>query len=231
LVIVLIQPRNPLNIGAVARAMTNFGFADLRLVAPYDLAFREAQSAVRARDVLARATVFPDLAAAIADCRFVAGTVSPGHRQLHLPLERLEPAARILRGQPKPAAILFGSEKFGLSNEDLSYCELILTIPTCGSQESMNLGQAVAVVLYELIRDATIPLWPSPVAVPASVDQLSRLEQGLLEALDRSGYINPVVANSTTVKIRRLLKKLGLSSRDATVWSGMLRQILWRLRR
>lgn len=210
--------------------MTNFGFSDLRLVAPYDLAFREAQSAVRSGKVLTRATVFPDLAAAIADCRFVAGTVSPGHRRLHLPLERLEPAARTLRGQSGPAAILFGSEKFGLSNEDLSYCDLILTIPTSASQESMNLGQAVAVVLYELIRDPTIRSWPDPSPAAASLGQLSRLEQGLLEALDRSGYINPVVANSTTLKIRRLLKKLSLSSRDATVWSGMLRQILWKLR-
>ena len=122
--IVLVSPRNPLNIGAAARAMSNFGFTDLRLVNPYDPAFREARSAVRSRYILDQAQIFETVAAAIHDCTLVVGTTAAGKRDLHVPLHRLETAAAVIKEHlsAPPVAVLFGSEKFGLSNEDMSYC-------------------------------------------------------------------------------------------------------------
>src|SRR6185436_1649821 len=95
--VVLVSTRNPLNIGAAARAMANFGFADLRVVNPYDVAFREARSAVGAAPLLASAREFPSVAAAVADCTLVVGTTSLGHRGLQHPLRRLEYGARLIR--------------------------------------------------------------------------------------------------------------------------------------
>src|SRR5436190_1737406 len=130
--VVLVSTRNPLNIGAAARAMANFGFSRLRVVNPYDVAFREARSAVHAAPLLERAEEFATLADAVADCRLVVGTTSLGHRELQHPIRRLENGAqRMLRMLPESAvALLFGSEKFGLSNPDLSHCHWLMRIPT-----------------------------------------------------------------------------------------------------
>ncbi len=155
IVIVLVAARNPLNIGAAARAMSNFGFLRLRVVNRYRLAFREAQSAVGASELLHNAEECATLADAIADCSLVVGTTAVGSRQLDHPVHRLESGARLIReyiAGDAHAAILFGSEKRGLSNEDLSYCHWLMRIPTREEHISMNLGQAVAVCLYELIR-------------------------------------------------------------------------------
>ncbi|PYU80514.1 MAG: hypothetical protein DMG50_19870, partial [Acidobacteria bacterium] len=123
--IVLVSPRNPLNIGAAARAMSNFGFLHLRVVNPYELAFREARSAVGAAPLLARAEEFKTLAEAVADCTLVVGTTAVGLRQLQHSVRRLERAAPLIRKRlaASPVALLFGSEKRGLSNEDLSHCD------------------------------------------------------------------------------------------------------------
>ncbi len=154
--IVLVSTRNPLNIGAAARAMSNFGFRHLRVVNPYEPAFREARSAVGASSVLAEAEQYKSVADAVADCTLVVGTTAVRHRQLHHPLRRLEDGARLIRKRmgASRVALLFGSEKFGLSNEDLSHCHWLMRVPTREENISMNLGQAVAVCLYEIVRDA-----------------------------------------------------------------------------
>jgi len=152
--VVLVAPRNPLNIGAAARAISNFGFSELRLVNPYEVAFREAKSAVKAQHVLRDAREYGDVAEAVADCALVVGTTSRGPRVLDHPLRRLERGGRLIakRLATAPVALLFGSEKFGLSNEDLSHCHWLMRIPTREEHGSMNLGQAVAVCLYEIVR-------------------------------------------------------------------------------
>lgn len=229
--VVLVSPRNPLNIGAVARAMSNFGFDHLRVVNPYQLAFREARSAVGASELLARAEEFGAVAEAVADCALVVGTSGIGGRELRHPVRRLEKGARLIRralGRQR-VALLFGSEKFGLSNEDLSHCHWLLHIPTRAEHESMNLGQAVAVCLYELVRDPAIAERQSARARRATAADLERLTALLLEALSRSGYLNPTTAASTTLKTRRLVRRLDLSARDAEILMGMLRQIIWKL--
>src|SRR5271163_2392267 len=136
--------------------MSNFGFRHLRVVNPYEPAFREARSAVGASSLLAEAEQYRSVAEAVADCTLVVGTTAARHRQLHHPLRRLEDGARLIRRRigASRVALLFGSEKFGLSNEDLSHCHWLMRIPTREEHISMNLGQAVAICLYELIRDA-----------------------------------------------------------------------------
>src|SRR6266704_4860337 len=150
--VVLVATRNPVNIGAAARAMSNFGFPCLRLVNPYEPAFREARSAVGASKLLASSEVYKSVAEAVADCTLVVGTTAVRHRDLHHPLRRLEIGARLLRKHlaSSRVALLFGSEKRGLSNEDLSHCHWLIRIPTREEHRSMNLGQAVAVCLYGL---------------------------------------------------------------------------------
>ncbi len=149
LAVVLVSTRNPLNIGAAARAMSNFGFRDLRVVNTFDVAFREARSAVGAPDLLANAKEFKTAAEAVADCTLVVGTTAARNRELHHALHPLPEAAKAVRhhlrkNKRSKVALLFGSEKRGLSNADLSHCNWLLHIPTCDEHVSMNLGQAVA---------------------------------------------------------------------------------------
>ncbi len=229
--IVLVSPRNPLNIGAAARAMSNFGFTQMRLVNPYDVAFKEARSAVRSEYILEKAEVFQTVGEAVADCALVAGTTAAARRDLHLPLYRLEAAGQLLLEQlsaAPPAALLFGSEKFGLSNEDMSHCHWLLRIPSQEEHGSMNLGQAVAICLYELRRDAEAVAQRFAPAASATAQDYERITALLLDVLGKSGYVNPTTSESTELKVRRLVRRLGLPAADTDMWLGILRQILWK---
>jgi TrmH family RNA methyltransferase len=235
--VVLVAPRNPLNIGAAARAMSNFGFFHLRVVNPYELAFREARSAVGAEPLLAKAEEFKTVAEAVEDCTLVVGTTAVGLRQLQHPVRRLDQAARLLRKHLVGGlvAVLFGSEKRGLTNEDFSHCHWLLRIPTREEHRSMNLGQAVAVCLYELACDPQAVSKPEKHIAAAAAD-LERLTALLLDALRSSGYLKSIPgglqnrrsAAPTDEKIRRLVHRLNLSAKDAELTLGILRQILWK---
>ena len=228
LVVILVAPRNPLNIGAAARAMQNFGYDVLRVVNPYQVAFREAVSAVSAAPLLRAAQEFDTVAEAVADCSLVVGTTSIGHRELQHPLKLLAAGAKAIRRTSGKVGLLFGSEKFGLSNDDLSHCHWLMRIPTVDQSRSMNLGQAVAVCLYEIAR-SPVKASEAKKTRPATMRELEQLTQMLLDASRKSGYMNPVVATSTENKVRRMVRRLNLSGRDVLVWMGMLRQILWKL--
>jgi len=229
--VVLVAARNPLNIGAAARAMSNFGFLHLRVVNPYEAAFREARSAVGAAVLLASAEEYKTVADAVADCTLVVGTTAVGHRELQHPLRRLEYGTRLLRKQLAlgRVALLFGSEKFGLSNAALSHCHWLMRIPTCEGNISMNLGQAVAVCLYELVRD-TKAARPTEKVKRADSAELERITTKLLEAMRASGYLDRRPIADVEERIRRLVRRLNLPARDAVVWLGILRQIVWKLR-
>lgn len=211
--------------------MRNFGVSRLRLVNPYEVAFREARSAVASGEILQSAEEFPGVAEAVADCSLVVGTTAVGHRDMRHPLHQLESGAGLIRAhlESEPAALLFGSEKFGLSNQDLSHCHWLMRIPLAGPKLSMNLGQAVAVCLYELRRDPQAVRKEPERVGRAAAEDMERITALLLELLRTSGYLNPVTAESGEDKVRRLVRRLDIQARDAPVWLGILRQLAWKI--
>ena len=233
--------------------MQDFGFSDLRVVnefaPPFEAAQLEARSAVGASHIMRDAKRFSQLPEAIADCTMVAGTTAIGERELSLPVLTLRDAApRLLQGvlahpdsnaptsggeqhPTKRVALLFGSEKTGLTNEHLSHCSLLLTIPLfapAGRHLSMNLGQAVAVCLYELGRDGLemarpLPLIPS--STPATSGDRERLTHLLLELMSASDYARRFPANARPEIVRQLAGSLGQSREQAATWMGFLKLV------
>ena len=235
-VVVLVRARNPANIGAVARAMHDFGYAKLRVVNEFHVPFEAAKSAVDAASVLMAAEEFESVAAAVADCSLVLGTTAVGTRTLEHPLDTLEQAKLKVRGHlaasaKAKVALLFGSEKTGLSNDELSHCHGLLTIPMNerGGERhlSMNLGQAVAVCLYVLAQESEgqVPV----VEVGATAGELERLTEMMMTMLEVSGYARRHPANAREAVVRRLVRRMGVGENDAMVWTGVLRQVLYRL--
>jgi tRNA/rRNA methyltransferase len=255
LVVVLVGARNPGNIGAAARALRDFGFSDLRVVNEYAPPFEAAQlqdqprqqapveggrAAVGAARVLAAAHRFDRLEDAIADCTLVAGTTAIGARGLTRPVLPLNEAAPQLldalnedqtEGSTAKIALLFGSEKTGLTNEQLSHCQLLLTIPMFAPEDerhlSMNLGQAVAVCLYELVRAGFEGARELPIVQkgPVTASSRERLTQLLLDAMALTGYAQRFPANAREHIVRRLAQQLGGCEAEATTWMGFLRQV------
>ena len=257
LAVVLVGARNPQNIGAVARAMHDFGFSDLRVVNPFTLPFEAAQmeatSAVNAGTVMRSARVFSSLPEAIADCGLVAGTTAVGERGLRQPVFTLQEVAPTLlaamsgdsqeehrktpesaedgaKGTTEKIALLFGSEKTGLTKEDLSYCSLLLTIPMFapeGRHLSMNLGQAAAVCLYELTRlgfEGARAI-PTVTTKPASVQDEERLLAMLLQTMESSGYTRRFPANARLEVVRPLARQMSTTVEQSATWMGFFRQI------
>jgi tRNA C32,U32 (ribose-2'-O)-methylase TrmJ len=291
---VLVGARNPLNIGAAARALHDFGFSDLRIVndfaAPLEAAQLDAAqldthtsitnaatSAIAAHAVLHNARRFDTLPAAIADCTLIVGTTAIGTRELTLPVLPLQqaaptilatlntpggpshnspggpsiaPALGAMGGEPQPStkpqptppqipsptprvALLFGSEKTGLTNDQLSHCHLLTTIPLYSPPEarhlSMNLGQSVAVCLYELTREGLEDSTAIPQLheAPPTAQDRELLLQLLLDVLHTTGYTRRFPANATEPLIRQLVLKLGSTHRECMTWMGILRQLLW----
>jgi tRNA/rRNA methyltransferase len=213
--------------------MSNFGFHDLRVVNPYGLAFREAKSAVGASALLKNAKEYDNLAEAVADCSLVVGTTAGRNRKLDHELKVLAQSASVIRKRVKSGrvALLFGSEKRGLSNRDLSWCHSLLRIPTLEAQPSMNLGHAVAVCLYELStseRVETKSAHQGKQNMTATSAELDRLTATLLEALQLSGYLKSPSA-AAEEKIRRVIRRPKFSHEDAELWLGMLNQIRWKM--
>jgi TrmH family RNA methyltransferase len=229
--VVLVRARNPNNIGAVARAMHGFGFTDLRLVNDYSVALERARSAVDASAILAGAREFPTVAEAVAACRLVVGTTAVGERKQEHPVVTLAEANSQIQGAGR-VALLFGSEKTGLSNEALSHCHWLLTIPMHASpgmrHASMNLGQAAAVCLYELVRDGGTPA-PAHESIPALAADLERLTSVWQEVLEKIGYANRRPAAAEPAEVRRMILRMQLSQSDALRWIGVLRQLLWKI--
>ena len=242
--VVLVSPRNPLNIGAVARAMANFGFAHLTVVAPYGPHWREARSAVGAPQLLQNAKESATLAEAVAGCTLVVGTGTltyrkPEQRVVQLPA--LAPLVQEELGRGGRIALVFGPEKHGLTREDLSWCQLLVEIPTDERQPSMNLGQAVAVCLYELSSRA-FPTESS--AHPAMAAAAGEFENGASAASGNLDLLAVVIEESMVAAeysprlmqaanqhdLHLLLRRLGPSERDTRRILGLFRRILWRLR-
>jgi TrmH family RNA methyltransferase len=248
--VVLVSPRNPLNIGAVARAMANFGFSRLGVVAPFEAHWREARSAIGAPDLLHSALESSCLADAVRNCTLVLGTGTLTHRKAEQPVVRLDQLAPFVErafhngGQ---IAFVFGPEKHGLTREDLSYCHALVEIPTDPHQPSMNLGQAGAVCLYELatrvgpsnpgsgIATAQIDLdvknpVTSNASEPAPTSGKLDILAGLIEqVMQATNYSPKLMQQANRHDIRLMLRRLHLNAADSRRALGLFRRILWRL--
>jgi len=260
--VILVSPRNPLNIGAAARAMANFGIRHLSIVAPFAHNWMEAKSAVGAPDLLREARVYDTLAEAVAHCTLVIGTGSLDRRKPEQAILNLPDAAIQIRtalgisdedASPSPfrpdqathVGLLFGSEKHGLTAEDLSWCHAIAVIETSEQQPSMNLGQSVAVCLYEISRipvretpgqasktagHALIPTL-APAAPSPNSEQLDRLAGLIEETMEAVNYATRGMRSANGEALRVLLRRLMPNDSDLRRMMGLFRRILWQLRR
>lgn len=212
--------------------MSNFGVSEFRLVNPYDPSFREARSAVGATSLLKKALLFSTVAEAVQDCSLTVGTTAATNRQPQQPLQALDDGAKVIRRHLSSGrvALLFGSEKRGLSNDDMSHCHWLMRIPTRPQHASMNLGQAVAICLYALLGNHR---WkPASQRVPTATSNAEeRLTHLLLQCLKASGYVKSEADRLAEQKVRSLVRRLSLAEKDAETFLGMLRQILWKLER
>jgi tRNA/rRNA methyltransferase len=238
--VVLVSPRNPLNIGAAARAMANFGFDHLTVVAPYAPHWREARSAVGAPDLLQNAAEFTTISEAVAACTLVLGTGTLTHRKAEQKVVSLPALAPIVHeelARGGRVALIFGPEKHGLTRDDLSWCHLLVEIPTDPRQPSMNLGQAVAVCLYELASraPASHPTGATEAKPTAHSDNtrsgnLDLLAAVIEEAMEAAHYSPRSMQSANNHDLRLLLRRLAPNERDTRRILGLFRRILWRLR-
>jgi tRNA/rRNA methyltransferase len=226
--------------------MANFGFKNLTVVSPYQPHWREARSAVGAPELLAGARETSSLADAVKDCTLVLGTGTLNQRKAEQPVVSLVELTSILIAELQrdgKIAIVFGPEKHGLTRDDLSWCHVLVEIPTDSRQPSMNLGQAAAVCLYELAtRAADNPLSsanPIPTNDPAKAVTLPSATSGNLELL--AGLIEEVMIcakyspnsmqDANRHDLRLMLRRLHLNAADTRRALGLFRRILWRFRR
>jgi len=203
--IVLMRPRNPLNIGAVARAMGNFGAEDLVVVDPYEPVWRETRSAPEAEAIVRNARRAVDWDDAVRGVSLILGTTSFHQRPLEHATIELPNLHMYLNSFPasEPAAIVFGSERSGLSNADLARCRALIHIPTQRQIPSMNLAQAVAVVLYEWRRGG----WePQRAPTPAPAQELEALIGSLNALGEAAGYPQGYEPAARLGRIRQILQ-------------------------
>jgi len=224
--IVLVEPSHPGNIGAAARAMKNMALEELVLVRPK--AFPHAEATARASgadDVLARARVVGSLAEALQGCGFVAATTSRDRDQNFRVADVREVAGRIVsEAQRAPAAVLFGAERTGLTNEDLEAAHLLIRIPTSAVYASLNLAMAVQLVVYELFRAQGARIIPlagtAPLATPEEMDRLYLHLAQVLEEIDFRDRTQS--GTHLMARIRRFLQRAELDQNEVNILRGML---------
>lgn len=232
--VVLVDPKHPGNIGAVARAMKNMGLSELHLVRPKAFPHEEATArASGADDVLDAARVHEDFEDAIAQCGLVVGTSA---RQRHLAFDLVEPrecAQQVARvAQIDPVALVFGSEKYGLPNADLARCNLLVTIPTAGDYASLNLAMAVQVVAYEILLATRpgAPAQPPPDVPLATAREMALLYEHFEQVLEEIDFRDRTGGGQLMARIRRLFNRARLDQNEMNILRGILTAVQSRRR-
>ncbi|ARV59128.1 RNA methyltransferase [Nostocales cyanobacterium HT-58-2] len=242
--IILVEPAGPMNVGSIARVMKNFGLHHLVLVNPQcePRSHQALQMAVHAKDILESAVSVATLPEALQGCtRAIATTARV--RDWEAPLENPRTALPWLLEEPQqPAALIFGREDRGLSNEELNYAQRFIRIPTSSGYPSLNLATAVAICCYELAQSHTdkedaekggqedaekfVPV-SSTESVP--LDILEEYYQQLESLLLKIGYLYPHTATSRMEKFRQLYNRAQLQTKEVAMLRGILRQVEWAL--
>ncbi len=233
-VVILVEPQLPENIGATARAMGNFGLSRLRLVRPNGgwPNERAVPAASGAEDILAAATAFDDVRSAIADLRFVFATTARA-REAVKPIRGPQEAAVMLRALAvagSVAGILFGRERTGLTNEEVSLADEILTLPVAPAHASLNIAQAVLIVAYEWRRSGRapdqgegLPFTDGSGEPPAERGELLRLFEHLEAALEETGFFRPAEKRPHMVfSLRAMLQRASLTKQEVRTLRGVV---------
>jgi TrmH family RNA methyltransferase len=225
--IVLVAPSHPGNIGAAARAMKNMSLGALVLVNPKQFPHREATArASGADDVLAAAQVVPSLSLALQGCGFVAATTSRERDQYFRVVDVHEAALRIVaEAQRSPAAVVFGAERTGLTNEELETAHTLIRIPASAAYPSLNLAMAVQLVAYELFRargGAAAPAAP-PAAPLATAEEMQRLFAHFAQVLEEIDFRDRTQSGTHLMsRIRRFLQRAELDHNEVNILRGIL---------
>ena len=225
--IVLVEPSHPGNIGAAARAMKNMALESLVLVNPRQFPHAEALArASGADDVLAAARVVPSLTAALEGCGYIAATTARDRDQYFRVIDVREAAARLVaEARNAPAAILFGPERSGLSNEALETSHALVRIPASSAYAALNLAMAVQLVAYEIFRarGAASPPSTPPAAPLAGAQELERLYGHLAEVLEEIDFRDRTQSGTHLMaRIRRLLQRAELDQNEVNILRGIL---------
>ena len=226
--IVMVRPRGSGNIGSVARAMKNFGGADLAIVGTARTqSFWAKAMAVHGRDVLSEAKCYDTIRAAIADCTLVVGTTCrAGLYRAHSQSPReIAPSIAAAAKQGK-IALIFGPEDHGLSNKDLEHCQLLVDIPSHPDYRSLNVAQAAVVCLYELYV-ATLTTPADDAIQRAEAESIERLFDIMRHALLKIGFLDSENPEHMLLAFRRIFGRAGLEDKDVRILTGMFRQIEW----
>ncbi|MGC9016592.1 MAG: RNA methyltransferase [Caldimicrobium sp.] len=230
LAVVLVNPLYPENIGSVARACANFGIEELILVKPEDLTRlpMEAMATKAGLPILEKMKIYETLPEAIENFNLVIGTTARlGKRRLvhYTPKEIAKEICDLSINNR--IAILFGNERLGLSNEDLFYCDKVITIPTT-EKASLNVSQAVVIILYEIFQEASsgLNLKKPELATQKEINTMFKLIEATLRAIDYMPHQNPTL---WLTNIRRFLTSRELTSREVKIIMGFCRQFLWAL--
>ncbi len=223
--IVLVRPQLGENIGKAARAMLNFGLAEMRLVAPRDGWPNPAAgpAASGADEVLAAARVFDSVAEAVADCAHVYAT-TVRKRGVTKPVLTPEAAAREMRGQAGRSAILFGPERSGLETDDVALARAIVTVPVNAAFASLNLAQAVILCAYEWSKgEALAQPTAEDLLPPAPQEELDAMIGHLERLLAPRGYFEPPSRTAATRRtLRTMLTKPGWNHLEVRTMRGVL---------
>jgi len=233
--IVLVEPSHPGNIGAVARAMKNMGLERLVLVDPRQFPHSEAIArASGADDVLGSARVVATVAEAVAGCGFIVATTSRTRDQYFRVADVREAAERVLQeSQRGPAAVLFGPERAGLTNDQLEAAHLLIRIPASESYPSLNLAMAVQIVAYELFLARGVEIDTAPAAGPlADPVEMEKLYGHLAQVLDEIDFRDRTQGGTHLMaRLRRLFQRAALDRNEVNILRGILTAVQSRRRR
>ncbi|WP_185982775.1 RNA methyltransferase [Aureimonas mangrovi] len=232
--VVLVEPQLGENIGMVARAMANFGLSDLRIVNPRDgwPSEKARAAASRADPVIDAARLFDTVEAAVADLRYVVATTARPRYSVKSVIGPAEASDKLRErmGQGEGTGILFGRERFGLSNEEVDLADEIVTFPVNPAFASLNIAQAVLLMSYEWMRASGAaggrPRVESPPEPPAPKEDLFRLFAHLEGELDETGYFFPPERRPALVhNLRNLLTRAELTEGEVHALRGVIRSL------